>query len=74
MTTEDRHSYTGYKGRWSTSSCAVGLAQGGVIGSEDVLVNDVEGSMTALTQPPASVAIDTNSVLFQLYSGAVLHF
>ena len=30
--------------------------------------------MTALTQPPVSVAFDADSVFCQLFSGGVLHF
>ena len=41
------------------------LAQGGVSGFEDVIVNNVGELLTSLTQPPVSVTIDTNSVLFQ---------
>jgi len=74
MCTEESYSYTGTKGTCSASSCTVGLAQGSVTGFKDVTVNSVEALMTALAQQPVSVAIEADSIFFQLYSGGVMQF
>ena len=61
MCTGDMHSYPGSKGTCSTSSSTCGLALGRFTGFEDVMLNNVEGLMTALTQPPVSVPAPTAS-------------
>jgi C1A family cysteine protease len=72
--TESSYSYTGTKGTCSSSSCTVGLALGSVTGFKDVTVNSVEALMDALVQQPVSVAIEADSMFFQLYSGGVMTF
>ena len=67
--TESSYIYTGTKGTYSSSSCTVGLALGSVTGFKDVTVNSVEALMDALVQQPVSIAIEADSVFFQLYSG-----
>ena len=74
MSTEDSCSYTGNKDRSSTSSCTSRFAQGSVTGFEDVSVKRIEGLLTALTEQPISVAIDTDSVFFQWCSVVVIQF
>ena len=72
--TESSYIYTGTKGTYLSSSCIVGLALGSVTGFKDVTVNSVEAHMDALVQEPVSVAIEADSVFFQLYSGGVMTF
>merc|ERR1712196_523285 len=47
---------------------------GSVTGFKDVTVNSVEALMTALAQQPVSVAVEADSIFFQLYSGGVMQF
>ena len=72
--TESIYIHTGTKGKYSSSSCTVGLALGSVTGFKDVTVNIVEAHMDALVQEPVSVAIEADSVSFQLYSAGVMTF
>ena len=72
--TVSSYSYTGTKGTCSSSSCTVGLALGSVTGIKDVTVNSVEALIGALVQQPVSVAIEADSVFFQLYSCGVMTF
>ena len=71
---ESSYIYTGTKGTYSSSSCTVGLALGSVTSFKDMTVNIVEAHMDALVQEPVSVAIEADSVSFQLYSGGVMTF
>ena len=73
-TPESSYSYTGTKGTCSSSSCTVGLALGSVTGFKDVTVNRVEALMDALVQQAVSIAIEADSLFFQLYSGGVMTF
>ena len=41
---------------------------------KDVTVNNVESLLDALAQQPVSVAIEADSLFFQLYSGGVMMF
>ena len=72
MCTEDGYRCTGANGTSSTSSCTIGLAQESVTVFKDVCVKRVEDLLTDLTQPPASVALDTDSVFFQLFLAGVM--
>jgi len=68
------YSDTGTKFTSSTSSCTVRLAQGSVTVFSDMTLSSVEALLTASTQPPASVAISTDSAFSQRYSGVVMQF
>ena len=52
----------------------MGLALGSVTGFKEVTVNSVETLMDAWVQQPVSVAIEADSVFFQLHSGGVMTF
>ena len=74
MRSEGSYSYTGNKGQVPNFEFHRRARSKGVTVSEDVTVNSIVGLMTTLSQQPCSVAIEDDSLSFQLYTGDVLQF
>ena len=58
-------------GTCNLSGCHVGIPQGGVVGYTDVSTDSEQAMMSAVTQQPVSIAIETDQYSFQLYSSGV---
>mmetsp|Transcript_10710 Transcript_10710/g.33965 ORF Transcript_10710/g.33965 Transcript_10710/m.33965 type:complete len:384 (+) Transcript_10710:93-1244(+) len=54
------------------SNCTVGIPKGGVVGFKDVLSQDEQALLEAVSQQPVSVAIEADERVFQLYHGGIL--
>ena len=74
MRSEGSYSYTRNKGQVPNFEIHRRARSKGVTVSEDVTVNSIVGLMTILSQQPCSVAIEDDSLSFQLYPGGILQF
>ena len=74
MRSEGSYSHTGNKGQVPNFEFHRRARSKGVSVSEDVTVNSIVGLMTILSQQPCSVAIEDDSLSFQLYAGGILQF
>lgn len=69
--TEGSYPYTATDGTCNLSGCQVGSPQGGVVDYTDVSTDSEQATMSAVTQQPVSIDIETDQYLFQLYSSGV---
>jgi len=70
--TEGSYPYQGADGQCQSTSCTIGIPQGGVVGFKDVTVDDTQSLMDAVAQQPVSIAIEADQSAFQLYTSGVL--
>jgi len=70
--TEASYSYTATAGLCESSSCDVGIPQGGITGFKSVGHTE-EDLLSAIELGPVAVAIQADQISFQLYAGGVLH-
>ena len=65
--TKESYPYTATDGTCNLSGCQVGIPQGGVVDYTDVSHDSEQAMMSAVTQQPVSIDIETDQYSVQLY-------